>query len=652
MFLSKIWFCVIAVCAAAALTVAIMLPRPADRAAQLAENRRIKTACGTAHILLEQNARQRIDLAASFAQAAAPAGSPRLKLDSILGAASKTDAISSEANRTGKTALRALLDSVKGRKPDFVIILDNRGRVVARAGKGLDDADFGDSMAGYYAIDDALHGYLRDDTWKIGSQLYRIAAAPVVSLRDESYAGAVVLGNAFDKELAEDFKPSIGADVAFYVGGQAVSSSSSVQLHKDAVAAYEAMLAAESTARPQGDEKLDCGEGSVAPVTVAGENFGVKVARLPGEAREQGAFMAVFSEKPPVLGFWGSLERVTGSDVTFGDLVPIGLLLILGVGLGIGLMYIESDRPVKRLAADAVALGQGDKERFDEIQHKGRTGSIARSVNIALDKMAREAKSARRDLDSLLGPAPGDAIPLGPDSFNAAAAAPLPAMAAPPPAAAPKPPPSEFKFGGGGGSSGPAAAPELVRPESSQPVPSFDLDLPPPPPAMASPSKSQVTVPLPQPEAEAAVPPPPISLPGGAPPATPAKRPATPAPAAPPPRSLDDDILGPAGGTTGPQRTPSDFDAPTRVADPATDDIVRSASPDPTPNDEFRKTFDEFVALKKQCGERTESLTYDKFSDKLRKNRASLMAKHKCKSVRFQVYVKDGKAALKATPIK
>ena len=36
----------------------------------------------------------------------------------------------------------------------------------------------------------------------------------------------------------------------------------------------------------------------------------------------------------------------------------------------------------------------------------------------------------------------------------------------------------------------------------------------------------------------------------------------------------------------------------------------------------------------------------------LRKNKEQLVAKYNCRTVRFQVYVKDGKAALKATPVK
>ena len=64
------------------------------------------------------------------------------------------------------------------------------------------------------------------------------------------------------------------------------------------------------------------------------------------------------------------------------------------------------------------------------------------------------------------------------------------------------------------------------------------------------------------------------------------------------------------------------------------------------------QVFDEFVQLKRACGEPTETMTYEKFVVKLRDNRQTLISKYGCRSVKFQVYVKDGKAALKATPVR
>lgn len=94
------------------------------------------------------------------------------------------------------------------------------------------------------------------------------------------------------------------------------------------------------------------------------------------------------------------------------------------------------------------------------------------------------------------------------------------------------------------------------------------------------------------------------------------------------------------------------------LGDSLDDDILGvpvAAAAEPAASDEdpyFKSVFDQFVSVKKSCGEPISGLTYAKFSEKLVKNREDLMAKTGCKEVRFTVYVKDGKAALKATPVK
>ncbi len=67
---------------------------------------------------------------------------------------------------------------------------------------------------------------------------------------------------------------------------------------------------------------------------------------------------------------------------------------------------------------------------------------------------------------------------------------------------------------------------------------------------------------------------------------------------------------------------------------------------------QWHQVYEDFVATKQQCGEPTEGFTYEKFEKTLKKNQAALMKRHGAKSVKFSVYVKEGKAALKASPIK
>ena len=66
----------------------------------------------------------------------------------------------------------------------------------------------------------------------------------------------------------------------------------------------------------------------------------------------------------------------------------------------------------------------------------------------------------------------------------------------------------------------------------------------------------------------------------------------------------------------------------------------------------WHETYDRFKELKGQLGEPADKISFEKFAAKLKKNRADLLAKHSCKGVRFSVYEKEGKAAIKATAIR
>jgi len=66
----------------------------------------------------------------------------------------------------------------------------------------------------------------------------------------------------------------------------------------------------------------------------------------------------------------------------------------------------------------------------------------------------------------------------------------------------------------------------------------------------------------------------------------------------------------------------------------------------------WRDTFQDFLTARAQTGEAADRLSYEKFAAKLKKNREDLLARHNCRGVRFKVYVKDGKAAIKASAIK
>jgi hypothetical protein len=66
----------------------------------------------------------------------------------------------------------------------------------------------------------------------------------------------------------------------------------------------------------------------------------------------------------------------------------------------------------------------------------------------------------------------------------------------------------------------------------------------------------------------------------------------------------------------------------------------------------FTQVFEEYLALRQKCGESVVGLSLDKFTAKLQSNRDQLISKHGCKRAEFTVYVKDGKAAIRAVPVR
>ena len=89
------------------------------------------------------------------------------------------------------------------------------------------------------------------------------------------------------------------------------------------------------------------------------------------------------------------------------------------------------------------------------------------------------------------------------------------------------------------------------------------------------------------------------------------------------------------------------------MRDEAGDTGVGPAPQAPTPEEEryFETIFREFSATKVRCGEPVEEGDFRKFRSKLIRTRQQLLTRFKCRDVRFRVYVKDGKAALKASPL-
>lgn len=80
--------------------------------------------------------------------------------------------------------------------------------------------------------------------------------------------------------------------------------------------------------------------------------------------------------------------------------------------------------------------------------------------------------------------------------------------------------------------------------------------------------------------------------------------------------------------------------------------VVRDELLDDSDRAHFKEVYERFIEMRRRCGENTGDLAFERFLTKLTRNRDNLIKKYSCRTVRFQVYEKDGKAALKATPVR
>src|SRR5262249_43622225 len=156
---------------------------------------------------------KRVDLAGSFARSTEIVDS----LADASNAAALDDARMKQVRAVGEATMKKVQGA---RKPDFAMLVDRKGRVVARV--RLDQNDFGDVVAGRPLVDDALAGYLRDDLWAQNGTMYFVSASPVIKGAD--YVGAVVIGHQVTNAFAQKLIGEVAVDVGFFLGDASVAT--------------------------------------------------------------------------------------------------------------------------------------------------------------------------------------------------------------------------------------------------------------------------------------------------------------------------------------------------------------------------------------------------------------------------------------------
>jgi hypothetical protein len=619
MFLSKIWFVLVGLLAGAATTAAFVAPRSADRRIVELEGQRLDRAQYAAEQMLKADAHTWIDYAAKLSRDAI--------LTESLDAATKGVGEARLVTETVRGRLKTLAPELGGIGLDGIGAIDARGRVVARVGERENEA--GESVAGIEVLADALRGYLSDDVWGSGGKLQRVAAVPVLSKTRDRIVGAIYVAADGGKRLAEMWKKNLGVEIAILLRGQVRTST----VPESFLSGLPALI------EEHAGEIAEAKRTRPMTITVGSDRLLAVAAPFSGQAAVQNGLFVLLGTMSPASDPLALLSTTTADDLKWGNFpwlgLGIGLLVILGVGLF--LQRMETEKPLSQLRAEVQRLARGELQKLNDHAYPGKFGGIARDVNAAMEKFTLAApprsETARKDLDAILGPAPTEPASV----FD------LPQQASPfanGPAAASNPPPA---FPGG--------TPPRPAPPSPFAAPASAFS-PPPPAPFAAPAPFSAPTPFA---------PPPFASSGNTPPPVPVTSTRQLRPdradvhSAGAAAALSDSVGAAAfaGISTASSIEALDAAVPPRSSDASPSTRADAATLEETEYDEHvRAIYAEYLATRERCGESLGSLTLERFRAKLDANRQQLIAKYSCRSARFAVYVKDGKAAIKATPLR
>src|SRR5678816_1274921 len=152
MFLSKIFFILLALVAAIATTFAVIAPRPFERKMGVLEGQRLDRAQYAAEQMFKVDAHKWIDRVGKLGRDAI--------ISESLDAASRGSGEYTVIHRTIGDRFRTLIPDLSSGGIDVIAAIDNKGRVISRVGDN--DKEYGDYVGGAEVIADALRGYLSD----------------------------------------------------------------------------------------------------------------------------------------------------------------------------------------------------------------------------------------------------------------------------------------------------------------------------------------------------------------------------------------------------------------------------------------------------------------------------------------------------------
>ncbi|WP_394822711.1 MXAN_5187 C-terminal domain-containing protein [Pendulispora albinea] len=709
MLLSRFWYVFLSLLVAISLYVTYVAVGQYNRRNQVAMTEGLASDSQVVRWAMQIDARRRLD-------ALLPAAVDKEVQESLVAATTKDKILPKwrDDSRRGLDAFNQKLPP--DLRYDALFAVDRDGRVLAQV--GFDQANAFDDfeLGGYPAVYDALHGYLRDDTWVLGGRLYRVSARSVEYDVTQPPAGAVVALRLVDARYAQDISNLTRTNVAFYAAGVRVASAAPT----GAEGFDSKLLDQLSSELPQVEADKTYRETGRSGIRLLDhDDLGAIFARFEGDAWEQRAGFVVARTRVSIAGPTGFLSGADDKDRANAPRLVLALVALAFALVGFGFSFVEHTLPLNEMKRQAERLRQGGLDLLQLSRFRGLYRPIATDINAGIERVAEKGGAPRKlaDVEKIIGPLPAQpamsafAFP-GPDGQSPSSQPPPPPPFVPPgnrqggmPSSRPVLAANASQSGGfaqaevpsrpgfAGRPGGPPAVQAMHGGPPSGAMPGQQAGayaasaraIPAPQPSahnLASPQSGKISaaqsgphsVPQSGPHGVNAPmaggpprPPPParISRPNagapGAPPPVPPPRPV--APGRPPPPPLQRPATAPTSvAPLSPEarallqeakedgRDPERADdEPATVVGSAPRELLAKAAGEEA---EWRIVYEDFIRTKQQCGESTEGLTFAKFQHTLRKNRDALIQRHGCKRVRFSVYVKEGRASLKATPVK
>lgn len=329
-------------------------------------------------------------------------------------------------------------------------------------------------------------------------------------------------------------------------------------------------------------------KGKSRPKVLMGD-VGVIYSKIAGEAWDLGAGYVVGRAANVASSPLALVQLADDKDKKSIPWIIIALAFFVTAAVGIVSTVFEHTRPLHTLRVEAQRMAKGEVDMLQVSKFRGVYRKIASDLNDGTDKVAAKGGAPRKAAD-------------------------LESVLGPIPA---QPSMSAFGFPGqvdidGVPSSGPSGSGPLQPPA---PKPNIQPPAPKPEHLVRQSSPKGPAIHLPPPKGHPAQ----------------QKAPKPPLPASAPSDDEDATVV---------QAVPRE------LLDQAASDKVEGE------HAEWYAVYEDFVRTKIECGESPAGLTFEKFQLTLRRNHEQLVAKTGCKGVKFSVYVKEGRAALRASPVK